>query len=296
VDFSKIKVALIGDILIDEYKHGVAERLSPECPVPVVLLKESTKTLGGAGNVAFNLADLGALVEVYSIIGCDRFGGIVLELLGSKNIAFAGLHENGKPTIVKTRILANNHQLLRVDREEKFTLDVTKQICLDTVQAVLISDYAKGTINRNIKKVIEKALSLNIPVFVDPKEKNIDLYKNATVVKLNHKEAFNITGIKNEPLAAKNLLKRLSAKNIVITCGDRGMYVVGEAEGFIDAENKSKFVDVSGAGDTVLATLALSYIITSNILESVKLANKAAGIVVSKRGTGTCSHKELFDE
>ena len=294
MDFSKIKVALIGDIIIDEYKQGIAERLSPECPVPVVLLKESTKTLGGAGNVAFNLADLGASVELYGVIGCDRFGGVVLELLGTKNISFMGLHEKGKPTIVKTRILANNHQLLRVDREDKFTLDVNKKVCFDNIQGILISDYAKGTINGNIKQVIEKANTLNIPIFIDPKEKKINLYKNATVIKLNHKEAFNITGIKNEILAAKKLLKQLSAKNVIITCGDRGIFVTGEAEGFVDAENKSKFVDVSGAGDTVLATLALSYISGLTILDSIKLANRAAGIVVSKRGTVTCSHKELF--
>lgn len=292
LDFSKLNIAVYGDIMLDEYHIGTSDRLSPECPVPIVLWNETTHTLGGAGNVANNIVALGANAELHGIIGMDRFGGRVFELLDNIKVPFAGLYEKDKPTIVKTRVVSNNnHQIVRIDREDKFTMDITETPFPNNSNGIIISDYNKGTIKGNIAHVISQARELGILTFLDPKD---TAYFGVTVLKLNNKQAFSLTQRKDPEQAARILKERYIPEYVVVTCGGDGMIALDKEDKTISLRAlKQDVFDVSGAGDTVIATLALCMCSGLSLEKSLTIANHAAGVVVSKHGTAVCNINEL---
>lgn len=293
LDFSKLNIATYGDIMLDEYYCGTSDRLSPESPVPVVLLREIKDTLGGAGNVANNIVALGAKTTMYGIVGDDQYATRVVKLLNRVGISFVGYCEQGKPTVVKTRIISNNnHQLLRVDRENKFTMDISEKTLDADVSGIVISDYAKGTITaRTISKIVEHAKELKIPTFFDPKH---TLYPGITVLKLNMQQARSMTGEQSLVDCAKALKTKCGAQYVVITCSGDGIFGFDDKDDTImmSATRKDVF-DVSGAGDTVMAALALCMCNKMSFKKSLHIANVAAGIVVSKHGTATCTAQEI---
>lgn len=313
--FRNTKVTVIGDIMLDRFLYGTVERISPEAPVPIFRLDHEEVMLGGAGNVAANLASLGCKPTFLGFVGLDTNGKLVTSLL--KN---AGSHSHlyrlkNHPTIIKTRFIANHNHLLRADAEKllpfvpellpKFSKLVKQAIKMTDI--VLLSDYNKGIFNQETTQmIINLCNKFNIPVIVDPKGNDYSKYRGATLIKPNIKEFFDATGIKLNPdspqfddelkQGADIFLKQYGIKNIIVTLSEYGMaYISCENKNFIvkiPTEAKEVF-DVSGAGDTSLATLGIALGAKAPIAEAMQLANIASGIVVGKLGTATVSFNEL---
>ena len=300
--FPNITVAVIGDIILDKYLWGDVERISPEAPVPVVDVKKETVSLGGAANVANNVASLDATVYMIGLIGRDENGRIVEDLLKSKNINPLLIKDGSRPTIEKTRIIAVSQQLLRIDREDRSNLSaevedkIIKEVSdiKDKTDVFIVSDYGKGLINQRIISYIK---SLNKPIFVDPKPSNYWLYKNTTILTPNKKEAYeSIKADKNTNLeiVGKKIMSELELKQLLITLGAEGMALF-EGDKIIKIPTKAKKVfDVTGAGDTVISVLTLSKMAGGTWEEAASLANYAAGYVVGEIGTATVSRDTLI--
>ena len=304
-NFNKKKIMVVGDLMLDKYIWGSVSRISPEAPVQVVDVHKQTFTPGGASNVASNAAGLGAKTFLAGITGTDQEAKILSREIKKRNISAEGiLADPNRTTTTKTRIMGKHQQLLRIDHEEKNKLSSTLKNSLishikkniGTCDAIIISDYAKGVISPEIAKEIIKSKA---PVVVDPKPKNIAFYKKASLITPNHKEANEMAGVESEHdfiKAGKTLQKKLDS-SIIITRGERGMAVFEKNKKplSIKAEQKEVF-DVTGAGDTVAAVLALSLASGMSIQESAVMANIAAGIKVEKLGTATVSPEELKEE
>ena len=303
----KAKVLVIGDIILDKYIHGNVNRVSPEAPVPILRPEFEERRLGGAANVASNISALGSKVWLQGVVGKDEAAKEIRSLIKERNIK--GFFITSKfPTISKLRILASRQQLLRVDSEEKFSEEdwtntrnlFSKLISTTKASVLILSDYEKGTL-RDIPLLIKQANKKNLYTLVDPKGNNFSKYKGANIITPNYLEFSNaVGGVSDESdltLKAKNLIADLKLDALLITRGAEGMTLIEKQEGKIKRSDFStqaqEVFDVSGAGDTVIASLAASIACGFNLNDSVKISNIAAGVVVGKSGTATPRISEL---
>ncbi len=298
-------VLVVGDLMIDEWIWGTVSRISPEAPVPVVLVSSHSFTLGGAGNVANNLRALGARVSFAGLAGADAFSEHARGLLRDEEIDDAGVFSvPDRPTTRKTRIVAHNQQVVRADWESALPAspsdrDRIAQFVRERAarsDAVIFSDYAKGLLCREL---VEAALVCPI-VVADPKPANLDLFHGVTCVAPNVHEAAQATGVSVSDEASldevgRRLLARMDCRYVVITRGEHGMSLFSRDGIRLDVPSVARTVfDVSGAGDTAVAVLALALAAQTRVEEAVELANFAAGAVVEKLGTATASVDEIL--
>ncbi len=304
--FNGKKVLVIGDFMLDEYITGKVERISPEAPVPVVEAKESTYRAGGAANVVVNLASLGAVPVAVGVIGNDREGELLKDLLSKHNVNIDNLIvDRNRPTTKKTRIIASSQQLLRVDWENRnyVSKEIESKILsvfneVNNIDVVIISDYGKGVITSKLFELTGK-IKENVPVLLDPKEKNYHLYKNLTTMTPNIKETFGAVGIKPETNekaeeAGRKLIERFNLDYAVITRSEKGLSVVKKNSAHHIPTKAKQVFDVTGAGDTVVSVFALSLASGATPEEAGEIANIAAGVVVGKLGTATVTVEEIL--
>jgi D-beta-D-heptose 7-phosphate kinase/D-beta-D-heptose 1-phosphate adenosyltransferase len=308
--FPKRTILVVGDIMLDEFIWGKVRRISPEAPVPVVEVTDETYRLGGAGNVAANIRGLEGRAIPIGVVGRDAPSNRIGDLLEQAGIETYGLVRAERPTTVKTRIVAHNQQVVRTDRESKKPLSAEINTDLDILftqflreaAAVIVSDYDKGVINRDLLTVIlPKARAAGIPVFLDPKVHHADYYKPITAITPNHHEAELLTGLsisteKTLDEAGRRLLQKFDCEYALITRGEEGMSLFHRGGSHHLPTFAREVFDVTGAGDTVIATLALARAAAATMEESAVLANHAAGIVVGKVGTATVSRSELVSD
>lgn len=295
------KIVVIGDIMLDRYWWGDVTRISPEAPVPVVRLYDTSIAVGGAANVAANIAALGATPILFGLVGDDPEGLLIRELL--PRVGVSGDHlltEAVRPTTVKTRIVARSQHVARVDHEYADPLSaetetrILEQIAIElaSAQALIVSDYAKGVLSeRVLRAVLDTAKSKGVPSIVDPKGKEFQKYRDATLLTPNRREAAEACGLDPDSanvveLSGSRLLSVLADSSVLITEGENGMtlFVKDEAPFHTRATAREVF-DVTGAGDTVVAALAVGVGNGGTFRDSVKFANAAAGIAVEKMGT-----------
>lgn len=310
-NFKKASVLVIGDLVMDHFVWGKVRRISPEAPVPVVEVSSESFMLGGAANVVNNIHSLGGKVLVCGVVGRDEMGKKLIHELRLKGISSDGvIVEDGRPTSVKTRVIAHSQQVVRFDREkkEKVHLDTVKTIMdyvskkINSFDSIIISDYAKGVISEElVEEVIALAKKKDKPIAVDPKVGHFDFYKYATIVTPNNDEASKASGIEIENeagllRAGEVLLNKLGSDAVLITKGEHGMSLFENNGEITHIPTVAKEVyDVSGAGDTVIGTVALSMASGASLKEAAVISNFAAGIVVGKIGTATVTPKELKD-
>ncbi len=309
--FSGKKIAVLGDMMLDGYYWGDVKRISPEAPVPILEIENEFFRFGGAANCALNLLKLGAVPIPVGIIGYDNNGSIFKSLLQENGIEDEGIiTDDERPTTTKTRVIANNQHVVRIDKESKSYLDKNSEDKILTylkskiseLDGLILQDYNKGVLTPSlIKNIIELANKNDVLTTVDPKFDNFFLYKNVTVFKPNRKETENVFGIRirseEEILSAgKNLLQKLNAKYILLTLGEGGLAVFSKEEKIRRMPTKArKVADVSGAGDTVISTLTLAMSAGADIYEACYLSNYAAGIVCGEVGIVPIEKDVLFD-
>jgi D-beta-D-heptose 7-phosphate kinase/D-beta-D-heptose 1-phosphate adenosyltransferase len=302
-DFTNHRVLVIGDLMLDRYWHGGTSRISPEAPVPVVQVSEIEERAGGAGNVALNIAALGAQVSLLGYRGEDEPGSSLHRLLDTAGIDCHLETLTSFPTITKLRVLSRHQQLIRLDFEENFdqvdprSLQAAFDRRLSAANIVVLSDYGKGTL-KNIESLIELAQRQKKPVLVDPKGVDFDKYRGATLLTPNPAEFESVAGPcrDDNDLVERGLamLDRLNLKALLITRGEQGMTLIQRAQAALHLPTHAKEVyDVTGAGDTVIATLATGLSAGLSIADATRLANQAAGLAVAKLGTATISTTEL---
>jgi D-beta-D-heptose 7-phosphate kinase/D-beta-D-heptose 1-phosphate adenosyltransferase len=307
--FSGVRILVVGDIMLDRFIWGDVSRISPEAPVPVVVVDKETFLLGGAANVVNNIYSLGGKASLCGVIGDDEMGQKVIQRLSEMGIERSGISiEPGRQTTVKTRIIAHHQQLVRIDREttqhpKVSTLRSLSEYLKRNIKSfdgVILSDYGKGLLTRGVvRDVIRKARQTGKLVMVDPKIKNFFFYREATVVTPNTTEAssasrISITDEASLNRAGRNLLKRLRCDALVITRGEDGMAIFEpHQKPFLVPTEAREVYDVTGAGDTVIGTMALALGAGASIRRAAELANHAAGIVVGKVGTATVDQEEL---
>lgn len=307
MNFKNIKIAVIGDIMLDRYIFGKVERISPEAPIPVVTVTKESEALGGAANVAANISAMGGQATMFGIVGEDEAKDKLLKRFDLRNISSKGLiTDNTKKTIQKIRILGEHQQMVRVDYEDttyinnKVEEELFSTFCNSgKFDALIISDYAKGTITETLyDKLNKKCKELGTKVIVDPKPSLHKFYNNCTLITPNKKEAQEMSGLKinsveDVPEAGKQIVQKFKT-NLVITLGDLGMMVFDKDKKpeYIKTEAKEVF-DVSGAGDTVISALTLALCSGVNLLNASNFANIAAGIKVSKLGTAPVKIEEI---
>jgi rfaE bifunctional protein kinase chain/domain len=303
-------VAVVGDVMLDRYFWGSVARVSPEAPVPVVDVDDESFHLGGAANVAANLQSLGATPLLCGVVGDDGMGRTLRHVATEQGLSDRGLViDPSRPTTVKTRVIGNNQQIVRLDREQRsaITHGVADAILeavssAEKLGAIVLEDYNKGVLTLDvIQRVLLFAREHNVPVFVDPKRENFFAYHGAFLIKPNRKEAEEAVGV---PLrtrddvqsAATALLERLSVQNVLITLGSEGMMLVESDGGTSVVPTVARRVaDVSGAGDTVIATLAAMTASGATVREAATIANVAAGIVVAEPGIVTVTPHQLLE-
>jgi D-glycero-beta-D-manno-heptose-7-phosphate kinase len=306
--FKDKRILVFGDIILDRYIFGSVERISPEAPVPVVKVDKEEFRAGGAGNVASNIEKLGAKGLLMGITGNDIYAAQLRKLNPYNDII---IKSPALTTLVKTRVISGRQQIVRIDREEaiEVTPDLEVMIAgtLDGLVAkgldgIIVSDYAKGTLNRTIMSLLEeKASSMRIPIMVDPKPPNFHLYKNIDGITPNQKEAeamFNrkIESDEDAASAVKFIRNKYNSRFSVVTRGSRGISAgeKGKRSFHLPAFNHEVF-DVTGAGDTVVSVLLLSLAVGATLREAVSLANAAASIVVEKIGASQVSADEIIE-
>jgi len=311
--FADAKILVIGDLIVDHFIWGSVTRISPEAPVPVVNVTRENLLLGGAANVLNNIYALGGRGEMCGVIGQDSMGDHLLELLQTLGSATDGIIKSAdRPTTKKTRVIAQHQQVVRFDREksgpippevrEKFFTYLDQH--LDDFQAVIISDYNKGVVGAELmtRLMARNKSQKNIPVIVDPKPHHLERFTGATILTPNLHEAEKMAGISitNDAdlcQAARLIKKQLGCAALLITRGEAGMALFeAENEPLLIPTTAQEVFDVTGAGDTVIATLALGLAVGLSFSEAAILANRAAGIVVGKLGTATVTPTELLGE
>ncbi len=305
------KIVVLGDVMLDEFVWGDVTRISPEAPVPVVDIRRESVHLGGAANVLTNLTALGARACVIGVVGNDVAG----ERLRASLRAAGGLQsedhlvvDESRPSTVKTRIIAHSQLVVRADRELRTPVNghtqerliATLKDAISDADAFVVSDYDKGAVTPGILAEILPLAYERMPVLIDPKIRNLASYRPATLVTPNHHEALRMTNTEEDSdgglhRAAKLLREKLNCDAVLITRGDRGMMLLeGDGQPVYVETAAREVYDVTGAGDTVIATLAAALASGSSMLEAANLANHAAGIVVGKVGTATASSEELL--
>lgn len=305
-------VLVVGDLMVDRFVYGDVARISPEAPIPVLRYREEVAMLGGAGNVARNIVALNGNAALVGAVGNDADGRYVSEeLCPAAGIEDRSVRMTGCPTIIKTRFVSSGQQILRLDREETMididALERSKSVVRNTlpgVDAMILSDYAKGMLTRDtISAHISAAIASGVPVVVDPKSADLAIYRGADVITPNAKEATTATGSdcatdEGAADAAEAILRKTEGRAVVITRGSQGMTLYAPSSGVekpIHIPTRASSVyDVSGAGDTVVATLALALSAGLDIRIAAQLANVAAGVVVGKLGTAAVSMEELI--
>lgn len=326
--FSQKNILVVGDLILDKYIRGSVSRISPEAPVPIVLEKESFYTPGGAANVAKNLHGLGAKVTLVGRVGDDPEGQILLKQLKKEGLKTRSIFTDNKlPTICKTRVIAQDQQIVRIDREEidgRGNREVLQKIFnfieknIAKFDAIIISDYGKGLVTPELVDIIRsKAIAKNKIITIDPKVENFSYYCNVTAITPNLKEAENairnikITSKSGEnlkihkdrllkdrdiDLAGSELLRYLNLDVLLITLGERGMRLFEKGKKPVAIATKVREVyDVSGAGDTVISTFTLSLTAGATKRQAAEIANYAGGIVVGKMGAVSVTKKELMN-
>ncbi len=299
-NFKQKNILVIGDIMLDKYIFGNVERISPEAPVQVVEVKKENYLPGGAANVANNIAALNANAFMVGIVGDDNEANILMNELKKRNINTEGIiTDTEKPTTHKVRILGQKQQLLRIDYEKRDYLnkEIENNIInfikskIEDIDAIIISDYAKGIITKELIKNI-KQIATNKIIIIDPKPKHKDFYSDVTLITPNLKEAKEMTNKENIEEIGKQLIQELNTP-ILITRGEEGMSLFDKQETTNIPTKAKEVYDVSGAGDTTVATLALALTSGATLKQAAILANHAAGITVGKVGTSTVSIKEI---
>ena len=311
--FSRLRVLVIGDVMMDSYIRGKAERISPEAPVPIVKVQKSYFRLGGAGNVALNIRALGAEAALCSVVGNDANGEKLLRELFHAGVGTEGvLVSSTRPTTVKTRILTSHQHVVRVDEEtdEEISeaergqlLEHIKKL-IDGCHVVLFEDYDKGVISHTlIDEVIRLAQQRNIPTVVDPKKRNFLFYKNATLFKPNLKELgeglkMDFQGADFDELskAAEQLMREMNVKNVMVTLSEHGVFFQTPDEKKIFPAHPREIADVSGAGDTVISIAALCTALKLPMKTTAALANLGGGLVCQHAGVIPINARELAEE
>ena len=307
------KVAVLGDVMLDEYLFGEVSRISPEAPVPIVRVVREQAVLGGAANVAANLKALGAEPLLIGTLQKDVAGDRLLGLLGRLGISISGLVlDTSRPTIIKTRVVGQQQQMLRIDREESgppesavlMGLRTRLEQALDEASALIVSDYAKGVVNVPVMEAVRSICAAKgLPWIVDPKPAHKALYQGATLMTPNTKEASELA---QQPAksdadvadAGRAILAELGLRGLLVTRSERGMALFAPggdhaAPWMVPTEAREVF-DVSGAGDTVIAAFSAAVAAGADWREAAMLANAAAGVVVAKVGTATVTPAELL--
>jgi rfaE bifunctional protein kinase chain/domain len=296
-------VVVFGDVMLDEFVWGDVTRISPEAPVPVVDIRRESVHLGGAANVLANLRALGLRASVVGVVGADRAGERVraeLRDAGAERAEENLITDVSRPTTLKTRIIAHSQLVVRADRERRAPVDgPTEERIVETLRrllkgadALVVSDYDKGAVTPGVlAEILPAAEAAGVPVLVDPKLRNFDAYRPATLVTPNHHEALRVTNTEDDTdagvaRAARLIRERLGCRSVLITRGERGMMLLEEA-------GEAVYVPTA-AGDTVIATLAAGLAAGATLTEAAMLANHAAGVVVGKIGTATATSAELL--
>lgn len=310
--FSKTKILVIGDIIVDHFVWGKVSRLSPEAPVPIVEVSKESFVPGGSGNVAHNIAALKGQVFLCGVTGHDLVGSQIVEMINGLGVDTTGVFTDaGIPTIQKTRIIANIQQVVRIDRENresknKKIITQVQQYLKETipqVDAIIISDYGKGMISVPLlKEAIKLAHRYNKVITVDPKVEHFLKYKGVTCITPNHLEAaqgihYPVPRDQEETeVLGEKIIKKLRCRSLLITQGEKGMTLFEQGKRSLHIPTMAREVfDVTGAGDTVISTLTLALAAGADLKQAAYIANHAAGIVVAKVGTATCSPEELKD-
>ncbi len=315
---ASVKALVVGDIMLDRYIWGSVERISPEAPVPVVLVNHKEDRLGGAGNTVRNLRSLGLSVDLCGFVGDDEEGQRVLTLLQEESIGADGVIVDRKtPTISKTRVIAHHQQVVRIDREEiepkeshlREMFDEMIYQRIDDTDLVVVSDYGKGAISESLLKMIARASAAGRlsrakrPVMLDPHPRNYDYYFGMTAVKPNRKEAEQASGLtirsKQDAIhAAPLILKKWGAEILVLSLAEEGMLVAtndNQPPILLDTVAK-KVADVSGAGDAVVAVFSAALAVGAPLRVAGDLANMAAGLVVGEVGTAPVNREAFYAE
>ncbi|MDB5915514.1 MAG: ADP-heptose synthase-like protein [Ramlibacter sp.] len=302
-DLARARVLVVGDAMLDRYWHGAVERISPEAPVPVVKVAREEERIGGAANVAYNISTLGAQASFLGVVGDDEPGHKLEKLLKDTGIRAHLKRDPGLRTTVKLRVIGRQQQLLRVDFENEPDHEVLAlqteafSALLAQQDAILFSDYGKGGLT-HIPAMIEAARGAGKPVLVDPKGSDYTRYRGASVITPNRAELQDVVGRWNSEddlrTRAQNLRTSLGLQALLLTRSEEGMTLYdGQGELTVTAHAREVF-DVTGAGDTVIATLAAMVAAGMNLRAALPIANRAGGIVVGKFGTATVSYEELF--
>ena len=301
-------VLVVGDAMLDRFIVGRVTRISPEAPVPVVAFTHETHRIGGAANVAHNIVALGGQATLIAVTGRDDTAAILTEACREAGIAPSLVGDGGRPTTTKVRIVTErNQQVTRVDYESDGEIDgETEQRVIAEIQkhaarasAIVVSDYLKGGVTRRVVEAAVAGAGRNVPVLVDPKVPHVDYYAGATLVTPNHHEAAAATSLRirsdDEARAATRAFRaRARCAHVLMTRGDQGMWLLeGDVDSHLPATAR-EVADVTGAGDTVIATVALALAAGATLGEAVRLANEAAGISVSRFGPATVSASELL--
>lgn len=300
---SAASVLVVGDAMLDRYWYGDVDRISPEAPVPVVLVKREEERIGAAANVAVNVASLGAQASFVGVVGADEPGCKLQALLQASGITYHLAQDPKLRTTVKLRVIGRAQQLIRMDFEtppQHDALAVQAAVYAQILPAqgcVLFSDYAKGGL-AHVAAMIAAAKQLGKPVLIDPKGSDYSRYLGATAITPNRAELAAVVGAwgSEEELTAKaqNLREELQLQALVLTRSEEGMTVFDNAGAFSVAAQAREVFDVTGAGDTVIATLAACTAAGLSLREALPYANKAGGVVVGKFGTATASFDEVF--
>jgi D-beta-D-heptose 7-phosphate kinase/D-beta-D-heptose 1-phosphate adenosyltransferase len=302
------RIVIVGDAMLDVYLMGDVDRISPEAPVPVVRVRTRRSALGGAANVANNVAALGAHCDLVAVVGNDSAGQLLREQLALAGMSTNPLVSVGRPTTTKTRVMARSQQLVRVDEEDEADLTAddaarvleSVQTAMQTATAVVFEDYNKGVL---IPRVIEESIALarerHLPVVVDPKYRNFFAYRGATVFKPNRRELESALGALvdlDHPEALPATFQRLGVEHLLLTLSEKGMALLS-ADGVVHRvpTTAREVYDVVGAGDTVTAYLATMLAAGATALEAAIVANFAAGVEVGKLGAATVTADEILD-
>lgn len=305
-------VVVVGDVMLDEFIWGDVSRISPEAPVPVVDVRSESTHLGGAANVLANLLALGVQGCVIGVIGKDFPGERIQISLREKSARQSEemlIADSSRPTTTKTRIIAHNQMVVRADRENRTPVNgetesqiiATVKAAIENAHALIVSDYDKGVVTQRVLSEILPRAYGRMPVLIDPKLRNFDAYRPATLITPNHIEALRVSNLEEDSdqslqAAARAIRSRLSCDAVLITRGDRGMMLLeGERDPVCVATAAREVYDVTGAGDTVIATLAAALAAGASMTEAAVLANHAAGIVVGKLGTASATGEEVLN-
>jgi len=308
--FKKSRILVVGDLILDEFIWGKVSRISPEAPVPVVWVDKESFMPGGASNVANNVSSLGGKTILAGVIGKDIRGSVLKDELKSRGIDVSGMVvDDSRPTILKTRVIAHHQQVVRIDKEkvEPLSSKIASKLIdfvkkkIDSVDSLLIEDYGKGVVNSHIVgEIIRIAKKKGKVIAVDPKEEHFSLYKGVTAITPNQNEALYGAGLQAKDddalkRAGAKLLKKLNCEVVLITLGERGMYLFQKKNKLLHIPTMAQDVfDVSGAGDTVISAFTLALSCKAKPIEAAHIANCAAGMVVGKLGTATVTEQELL--